>query len=467
MASWFTRIIFQPFIKNDVEPKTNNIRGIVIAGTHSGSGKTTVTLGLMAALRKKGLTVQPFKCGPDFIDPTLHQLVTGKVSRNLDLWMSGTPFVRQCFTRHSAESDIAVIEGVMGCFDGNESSSAALTKALGLPMVLVVDVRSMAESVAALVKGFEELAPDLRLAGVILNRVGSARHLALLTGAIKAHCRTEILGYLPRDTAFDIPDRHLGLHMGEEAPLSAANRNRLADTVSTHVDLDRLLALATSNSPAATIPSDTEPKKNKVRIGVARDRAFCFYYEDNLELLTEAGAVLVAFRPLSDEQLPDDIAGIYLGGGYPELYAERLTKNTAMLEAIRNWSLAGKPLYAECGGFMYLTEGIKDLDNRFHPMAGVYPVTSRMNKGRTSLGYRQATLTAPTLFGPVGTVMRGHEFHYSTIDPMPTDIIRAYQLADGQGEGYLINNTLGGYLHLHFGFHPQAAAHFIRNCQEQ
>lgn len=451
-----------------MELKTNNIRGIVIAGTHSGAGKTTVTLGLMAALRKRGLMVQPFKCGPDFIDPTLHQLVTGRLSRNLDLWMSGMPFVRQCFARHSAEADIAIIEGVMGCFDGNESSSASLAKALGLPVVLVVDVRSMAESVAALVKGFEELDPDLRLAGVILNRVGSPHHLELLTGTIKGHCRAEILGYLPRDTAFNIPEHHLGLHMGKEAPISDENLNSLADTVAAHIDLERLLALATSSPTVATpAPSTTKPEKSRVRIGVARDPAFCFYYEDNLELLTRAGAELVAFSPLSDAALPGDIAGIYLGGGYPELHAEKLANNIAMREAIRNWSRHGKPLYAECGGFMYLTEGIIALDDRFHPMAGVYPVKARMKKGRSSLGYREATMTAPTLFGPAGTVMRGHEFHYSEIDPMPREINRAYRLADGQGEGYLINNTLGGYLHLYFGFNPQAATQFIRNCQEQ
>ena len=446
-----------------------NIRGVLIAGTHSGSGKTTVTLGLMAALRQKGRTVHPFKCGPDFIDPTLHRLATGRLSRNLDLWMSGTPFVRDCFARHATGSDIAMIEGVMGCFDGNESSSASLAKALGLPVVLVVDVRSMAESVAGLVKGFEELDPDLHLAGVILNRVGSPRHLELLAGAIKAHCRAEILGYLPRDTAFDIPDRHLGLHMGEEAPISDENLSRLADTVATHIDLDRLLDLATSSptDTAAPLSCNTELPESRVRIGVARDQAFCFYYEDNLELLTRAGAELVEFSPLNDDKLPEDIAGIYLGGGYPELYAEKLAKNSAMREAIRNWSRHEKPIYAECGGFMYLTEGIIDLDDRFHPMAGIYPVKSWMKKGRTSLGYREATLTAPTLFGPAGTVLRGHEFHYSTIDPMPEEITRAYCLADGSCEGYQINNTLGGYLHLHFGFNPQAAAHLIGNCQEQ
>ena len=445
-----------------MDTNQTNINAIMIAGTHSGSGKTTVTLGLMAALRNKGLKVQPFKCGPDFIDPTLHRLVTGRVSRNLDLWMSGADFVRECFSRHAAGCDIAVIEGVMGCFDGGESSSGALAKSLGLPVILVVDVRSMAESVAAIIKGFEELDPNLRLVGVILNRVGSPRHLELLSTAIKAHCRAEILGYLPRETEFTIPDRHLGLHMGDEAPISAEALEKLAATVAKHIDLDRLLALATVNeSPLTPGVRGTDSAKDKVRIGVARDRAFCFYYEDNLELLARAGAELVEFSPLGDNQLPEGLGALYLGGGYPELYAEKLAQNIAMREAIRTWSEQGKPLYAECGGFMYLTEGIIDLVGQLHPMAGVYPVKARMKKGRTSLGYREATLTRPTLFGPAGTILRGHEFHYSEIDPMPETVDRAYRLADGKEEGYLINNTLGGYLHLHFGFNREAVNNFI------
>ena len=252
------------------------ISGIVIAGTHSGSGKTTVTLGIMAALARRGLAVQPFKCGPDFIDPTLHRLATGRVSRNLDCWMSGLPFVRDCFARHGADSDIAVVEGVMGCFDGGESSSGALAKALGLPVVLVVDVRSMAESVAAVVNGFETLDPQMRLAGVIFNRVGSTRHLELLTGAVKEHCRAEVLGYLPRDTEFTIPDRHLGLHMGEEAPISEEALNKLAATVEQHIDLDRLVGLAAGVSYLVSKPAATIEKVKKVKIGIARDRAFCF-----------------------------------------------------------------------------------------------------------------------------------------------------------------------------------------------
>ena len=442
----------------------NGIRGVVVAGTHSGSGKTTVTLGLMAALAKRGLAVQPFKCGPDFIDPTLHHLATGRLSRNLDCWMSGADFVRDCFGRHAAGSDIAVVEGVMGCFDGGESSSGALAKALGLPVVLVVDVRSMAESVAAIVKGFEELDPGLQLAGVILNRVGSPRHLELLTGALKRHCRAQVLGYLPRDTDFTIPDRHLGLHMGEETPLGGEAMEKLAATVTRHIDLDRLVTLAAAASGPASAPAAKIEPGKKTRIGVARDRAFCFYYEDNLDILRAAGAELVEFSPLADAEPPEGLQGIYLGGGYPELYAAQLAANSLMREAIRAWSEAGKPLYAECGGFMYLTRGIVDLDGIEHPMAGVYPVTARMRKGRTSLGYREATTVAPTLFGGAGTVLRGHEFHYSAIDPMPEGVERAYRLADGSEEGYRINNTLGGYLHLHFGFDTSAAESFVKFC---
>ena len=431
-----------------------------MAGTHSGSGKTTVTLGLMAALVKRGLSVQPFKCGPDFIDPTLHTLVTGRVSRNLDLWMSGAPFVQDCFNRHAAESDIAVVEGVMGCFDGGESSSASLAKALQLPVVLVIDVRSMAESVAAIVKGFEELDPDLRLAGVIFNRVGSPRHLELLTGALKKHCRAEFLGYLPRDTEFSIPDRHLGLHMGDEAPISPDALAKLADTVSEYINLDRLCELAVGGNESVS-PAMVESKEKLVRIGVARDRAFCFYYEDNLDILRQAGAELVEFSPLSDAGLPDGLDGIYLGGGYPELYAAQLAANSSMRAAICDWSESGKPLYSECGGFMYLTEGIVDLDGEEHSMCGVYPVKARMKKGRSSLGYREATLTGSSLFGEAGTVLRGHEFHYSTVDAMPESVERAYKLADGSAEGYRINNTLGGYLHLHFGFNVEAVESFV------
>lgn len=450
--------------------KQLSMPGLLIAAPHSGAGKTIVALGLMAALARRGLNVQPFKAGPDFIDPGLHRLVTGRESHNLDCRMCGENFVKACYARYATGAEITVVEGVMGLFDGGEGSSANLARVLGLPVVLVVDASSMAESAAALVKGFESLDPGLRLVGVILNRVGSARHLKMLSEAIAGHCRAEVLGSLQREVAFAIPERHLGLHQGEESPLGDKALATLVKAVAEGIDLDRLLALAAGSWPMPVDDAalaDLVDGGKPVRIGVARDAAFSFYYAENLRLLVAAGAELVEFSPLADPCLPPGIAGLYLGGGYPELYAELLAANRPMRQAIRAWSQAGRPLYAECGGFMYLTEKIIDFSGCAWPMAGVFPVAARMRQGRAALGYRRATLTAATPLGQKGTELRGHEFHYSEIEPMPGEIRRSYTLAEGGEEGYLINGrTLGGYLHLHFGGSPWAATHFVRVCRE-
>ena len=448
---------------------------ILIAGTGSNSGKTTITLGLLSALRNLGLAVQPFKCGPDFIDPGLHRLACGRVSRNLDLWMMGESRVRETFAaaRQSSGADIAVIEGVMGMFDGQDSSSAALAKVLGVPVVLILDVRSAAESVAAVLKGFETLLPEVAPVAVILNRVASPRHLELVSGAIRKHCRAEILGHLPQNLDFAMPARHLGLFTGEEQPISPEALARLAATISAQVDLVRLLELAAGATvpTAADIPAHQEQLPVQARIGVARDRAFCFYYEDNFDLLRAAGAELVFFSPLADRQLPEGLDGLYLGGGYPELYARELSGNLTMRQAIYDWAESGKMLYAECGGFMYLSEGIAGDDLGVLPMAGVFPVTARMQKKRAGLGYREVRLEADCFFGPAGAVLRGHEFHYSVIDEMPAHIARIYAVnsrgnSDASREGYRYKNVLGGYLHLHFGFNPQMAGEFVRACRQ-
>lgn len=436
-------------------------KAIIIAGTQSGCGKTTVTLGLMAALTQAGLRVQPFKCGPDFIDPTLHRLVTGVHSRNLDMWMAGEEFSLYTFTRHSHAADIAVIEGVMGMFDGGDSSSAALADKLGIPVVLVLDISSAAESVAAQLKGFETLQPQMAPRAVILNKVASARHLDLVTESINKYCQAEILGHLPRNLQFDIPERHLGLHMGDEDPISPAAIKELGATMKEHINLDRLMAIA---GTIATTVAPPLPVTVKSRIAVARDKAFCFYYEDNLDLLREAGAELLFFSPLVDKKLPANIDGVYLGGGYPELYAKDLSGNTAMLMAIRDWAENNGPIYAECGGFMYLSKGIVSHDEQFYAMAGIFPVQARMQKRRASLGYREIKLNDNGLFGPAGTVMRGHEFHYSIIAKMDASIKRLYSVNNGTEEGYCYKNVLGGYMHLHFGFNSRAAAEFVKKC---
>jgi cobyrinic acid a,c-diamide synthase len=456
-------------------------KAFLLGATHSGAGKTTVSLGLMAAFKRRGLRVQPFKCGPDFIDPTLHSLVTGRISRNLDLRMCGEEYVSDCFRQQTKEADIAVVEGVMGLFDGASASPAALAKALRIPVILVVDAKGCAESIAAVVKGFETLDPELRLMGVIFNRVGSARHLELLTGAVQTHCRTPILGALPNNPEFAIPNRHLGLMMGTEMPLSADQLDGLAQAVAENIDLATIERLAVSAlapaAPASCSLSGAEghkkagaagsqrdgAEKSRPRIGVARDQAFCFYYQDNLELLQSAGAELVEFSPLTDSALPPGLDGLYLGGGYPELYGQTLSENRGLLAAIRAWSEAGRPLYAECGGFIYLCEGVVDQGGAFWPLAGIFPTRASMRPRLARLGYREATLTAPSLLGSSGQLF-GHEFHYSEIEEMPAAVPRVFRLQDGREEGYQLRNTLAGYLHLHFGQTPEAADAFITHC---
>jgi len=424
----------------------------LIGGTTSGSGKTTITLGILAALKARGLAVQPFKCGPDFIDPTLHRMVTGRVSSNLDLRMCGHEFCRTTFQQRLGGQDVGVVEGVMGLFDGNIASSAALATVLGLPVVLVIDARSAAESVAAVLKGFEVYDRQVRIAGVIFNRVGSARHVEMIRGAVEQSCQARILGFFPRDTRFEIPDRHLGLHMGEETPLDDEQLAGLIQAVEQHIDLDGLLSLGTSSRQVnkESVASRISHPQG-LKLAVARDLPFCFYYEDNLAILEQAGFELLPFSPLRDHKLPEGLDGLYLGGGYPELHAQALSRNGEMLAEIASWAKSGGVIYAECGGFMYLCEELIDLAGQTHAMAGVFPATVRMQRSLSRLGYRQPRLLCDCLWGRAGEVLHGHEFHYSTVERMNPDVETLYQLADGRTEGFKVGNAVGGYIHLHFG----------------
>ncbi|MGD9947064.1 MAG: cobyrinate a,c-diamide synthase [Desulfobulbus sp.] len=439
---------------------------LLIAGTHSGCGKTTLTLGIMAALARRGLAVQPFKCGPDFIDPSLHRMVTGRISRNLDVRMCGADFVRRTFSRNGTGCDCAVVEGVMGLFDGGEGSAAHLAKTLDLPVLLVIDVRSAAESVAAVAHGFATLDPGLPLAGIICNRVGSDKHRQMITEAIETHCTLPIIGFLPRNEAISIPSRHLGLHMGEEHPLRGEGLAQLISLIENHLDLDQLVGIASQRKGGAKISSAPLVERGTaVRIGVARDAAFCFYYEDNLDLLKEAGAELVFFSPLNEAELPPELDGLYLGGGYPELYAPALSDNSGLREQIRRFAAGGRPVYAECGGFMYLCRSITDQAGARFPMVGFYPFTARMQPRLRSLGYRQPRVEQDCLLAARGTVLHGHEFHYSTIEDAAA-FPAAYRLADGRSEGYIHDHTLAGYIHLHWGRTPEAAARFVQACRQ-
>jgi cobyrinic acid a,c-diamide synthase len=457
-------------------------RVVVVAGTASGVGKTSVTLGLLSALRRRGLRVQAFKVGPDFIDPGLHEVASGRASYNLDGWMCGREVVLATVARRAADADVAIVEGVMGCFDGidgtsDDGSTAQIARWLGAPVVLVVDAGAQSRSAAATVLGFERFDPALNVAAVIVNRVGGDTHARWVSEAIRAACRAVPLGAIPRDDAWwAMPERHLGLLTAADGVIAGERLVRMAETVERTIDLDALLALASPLSrSAAGFPRRSERggvcgamSGPPIRIGIARDHAFQFYYAENLELLREAGADLVEWSPLADGE-PPDVDGLYFGGGYPELDAQRLADNARCRKTVRRFALDdGRPVYAECGGLMYLAESLEDADGRVHEMVGLLPARVTMRPPRMSLGYLGVTLTAPTPLGPAGTVARGQEFHFSTLSPVPASVPRAYDVTAPGGatraEGYVVGPALMSYVHLHFASNPALARGFVDAC---
>ena len=439
------------------------LSAIVVAGTHSGVGKTSVTLGLIGALRQRGLSVQAFKVGPDFIDPLHHQRASGRPGRNLDSWMLDPAVNRERFARFTADADVAVVEGVMGLFDGSEGksdrgSTAEIARLLGLPVVLVVDAGAMARSAAAVIHGFTTFDPRLECAGVILNNVGGAIHADMVREAVDG--AVPILGALPGDAGVVMPERHLGLHLPNEA--RADYVERLAELISEHVDLDTLLAGTIARRTPDARAARAATRRPAVRIGVARDEAFCFYYADNLELLELAGAELVEFSPISDG-LPSGLDGLYIGGGYPELHAAALAANSRTRAAVREFAASGRPVYAECGGLMYLAESL-ELDGVTHPLCGVLPFSTRM-PAPLRIGYVEVSTTGGVL--GEGRLARGHLFHHSEITGEP-GTNHHYELRTTRGEtlaeGYGENNVLASYVHLHFASEPALAEEFVGRC---
>lgn len=556
---------------------------LIIAGTGSGAGKTTVTLGLMKALVQRGLSVQGFKCGPDYIDPTYHTAVTGRASRNLDAWMTSPDYVRETFARASEGHDISIIEGVMGLYDGkdplsNTGSTAEIAMVTQTPVILVVDVRSMARSAAAIVLGFQQLEPELHIAGVIVNRCGSAGHYTIVKKAIEQMCGIPVVGWLKRDEDMSIPERHLGLvpaiERGELEPLF----QRAADVLLEGTDLDLLLELAasapplqcserreysadrsktagttnedhtahaastndvslvdTANSAAHNIDTASSSSSDQagqscdqaisirvnntahssgilnlagaageVRtrskisaedvvhangvgaasqsielhvasdtyqpvIAVARDAAFNFYYPDNLELLEAAGARLQYFSPLAGESIPAEADSIYLGGGFPEEFAAVIAGNERFLEGLREAVRSGMLLFAECGGYMVLGETLTDREGVTYTMAGIIPAQVQMQKKRAALGYREASAVQDSFLLKQGEVLRGHEFHYSTMTYRAEDEIPyAYETKGLRGlkqEGYAAGSVVAGYTHIHLGSYPAAAKRWVHHCK--
>lgn len=447
------------------------LSGCLIAGTRSGCGKTSVALGLMAALARRGLAVAPFKSGPDFIDPGLHALATGRPSHNLDTWMLPEQALRGIFAREAAGADLALVEGAMGLFDGRspvdgEGSAADLAKLLGLPVLLVVEASSLSRSLAALVQGFTRFDPQLAFAGIVLNRVGSEAHAQSLAASLAAFApEIPLLGCLPRLDEAALPSRHLGLVTAQDAPAPLTRIDLLAEACERYLDLDGLLSRLPRLDLAA--PADPAPTPACARLGLARDAAFCFVYEENLRLLRAAGAEIVEFSPLAEKRLPPDLDGLYLPGGYPELSAFRLSQNTGLRKDVLAFARSGKPVLAECGGLLYLAERLAVEGQRFS-MCGVFPFAAIMNRKRAALGYREITTTRPTLLGPAGTTLRGHEFHYSSLDPAPQDAETAFRVTGARGplpdEGFVRDAALATYMHLHLASCPDAAAAFVVAC---
>jgi len=437
------------------------VKAFLVGGTASGVGKTTVTLALLAALRERGLRVQPFKAGPDFIDPGHHEAVCGVASHTVDGWMIPAEENRRLFWRTARRRDVAVVEGMMGLFDGvvggsDEGSSAAVAKQLGLPVVLVVDAGGAVRSAAATLRGFRDFDPDVRLAGVVFNRVGGRDHMADLVAA-SAPLGIPVLGGLPWQPEATVPERHLGLVTADEAPWSRERVRRLSELARAHVDVGGLLA-ATEVPEPRDVPPEPAPCPTRVRVAVARDAAFCFYYRDNMERLARAGGELVAFSPLTDATLPAGTGLVYLGGGYPEVHAARLAGNAAGRAAVREFAAAGGAIYAECGGLMYLAEGLRTLDGSLHPMCGVVPLAVRMEPRLTALRYVEASID---LGDGQALRARGHEFHHSALEGRPPPgLDTVATLTDARGrslgrEGYRVGRTLASYVHLHFASCPE------------
>jgi cobyrinic acid a,c-diamide synthase len=447
------------------------MKKLLIGATHSGAGKTTVTLGIMRALSQRGLLIQPFKVGPDYIDTGWHSAAVGSASRNLDAFMLPPQTLSALFARNSAAADISVIEGVMGLYDGfglraDYCSSAGLAKQLTCPVILVVDGKSVSTSLAATVQGFIDFDRQVNIAGVIINRVSGDSHYRLLKQAIEHYCAVPVLGRLPVDEALALPSRHLGLIPAQERQDMAAYWQRLAEQVERYIDLDRLLAL--SECAAETIaPFDRHryPDLSDVVIAVARDEAFHFYYQDNLDLLSELGANIIEFSPLRDAALPDCHA-VYIGGGFPEVYAQALSANSTLLDSLRGAHRRGTPIYAECGGLMYLGEALIDAEGQRFEMAGLLAGQSEMSRGLKRFGYCQGVALTDTLIAEKGAVLRGHEFHHSQFTSELPACFAMSKVRDGEtiaewAGGYQCDNTFASYLHLHFYQSPAIISRWL------
>lgn len=443
---------------------------IVIGGTQSGVGKTTLTAGLIRVLAERGLKVQPFKIGPDYIDPSFHSQAAGRQAHNLDSWLVGEEHLEELFAVSCEGADIAVIEGVMGIFDGGQggkSSTAEIASLLDAPLLLVHNCQSAGESAAAAILGFYRYQEGIQPAGVILNRLGSPKHGEMIVEPLEKN-GAKVVGRVPRSPGLGLEERHLGLvpaaEKNPEEVIQAAAKVALE-----YLEIEKILQIA-KEAPEFTYSTRTPLEKefSGIRIGVARDEAFSFEYPASLAILEEVGAELIFFSPIHDKQLPD-VDGLFLGGGFPELFLPSLSENMQMLQAIQNFHSQKKPIWAECGGFLYLCRTLKDFSGKSFSLVGIVPASTEMTKQLQAVGYVSATAEADSILASKGEILRGHHFHFSQIIPEVEDFSWAFRMKSRRGEevdGYQSENLIASYLHIHLLGNLAAGVNFLTACKK-
>lgn len=452
------------------------MKKIVLAGASSSSGKTTIACGLMRLLKRKQYRIAPYKVGPDYIDPSFHEKACNVVSKNLDEFMLPKEEIKYLFAKGEERADIHIVEGVMGLYDGygyqaDYCSTASMAKILDSNVILILDAKSLAASAAAMVLGYRELDKEVRIGGVILNNVSSESHYAILKKSVEMYTQIPVLGRVPKNPLFSLPSRHLGLIPSCEIDELDSQLNAVADVLEEHIDIDRLLQIA--ESPAlSSDPTRREEIRNitDVKIAIAQDKAFHFYYKDSLELLEEMGVEFVTFSPLNDSSLPDCDA-VFLGGGFPEVFGEELSRNRSMRESIRCFGERGGVVYAECGGLMYLGTSLFDQERYEYEMVGLLQGKSVMSDRLQRFGYCQGTPYRDTVIARKGQSVRGHEFHYSNFETSLSPVYKMEKYQDGtllrswEG-GYSYKNVLGTYLHSHFCGDYEVAKSWIKYIEQ-
>lgn len=449
------------------------MKKILIAGTNSGVGKTTISLGIMQALTKRNMKVQPYKVGPDYIDPSYHTFITGRHSRNLDSYMLDDEKIKYIVNEASKDADISVVEGVMGLYDGlgidlNSCTSSYASKLLKAPVILVINAKAMAASAAAMVLGYKELDKDVNIGGVILNNVKSKSHYEILKQAIETYCKVEVLGYFPPNSEFSLESRHLGLVPSVEIDSLKYKFDNLADEIEKYIDIDKILEISEVQEVESNFNLDDFINKNRIEnksIAIAYDKAFNFYYRENIELLDKLGLEIKYFSPIEDKEVPK-ANYIYIGGGFPEIFKEELDKNESMRLSIKKAHENNIPIYAECGGLMYLGDRLLDKDNKEYEMVGIFEGTSKMTASLKRFGYCYGEAKEDTVLARKSQIIKGHEFHHSIFESNePCAYImrkeRAGKVIDEWEGGYSKGNTLATYLHTHFYNNLECIENFL------